>query len=169
MKRLGTDARLKKNLQSILNLTVNEDAAMNNANNPSASNPFATISDITGLVTKVEIEIDSDVIDAIGITFDDSSAGEEEGVWYVSLSIPELTEDVIQNSIIQSFLIITQESADSRISIPGNMFYGETGTSIQWQVIYSEGTLQISLRSTISMAELFASGIFKSVCILIFN
>ena len=47
MKKLGTNARLKKKLQEVLDLNVAENAAMDNANNPSASNPFATMADIT--------------------------------------------------------------------------------------------------------------------------
>lgn len=46
MKKLGTDARLKKKLQEVLDLNVAENAAMDNANNPSASNPFATMADV---------------------------------------------------------------------------------------------------------------------------
>jgi len=53
MKKLGTNAKLKKKLQEVLDLNVAENAAMDNANNPSASNPFATMTDIAPSIVEV--------------------------------------------------------------------------------------------------------------------
>jgi hypothetical protein len=68
MKKLGTDARLKKKLQEVLDLTTAENAAMDNANNPSASNPFATMADVEN------VELGEDIVDALAGAGDPSSS-----------------------------------------------------------------------------------------------
>lgn len=59
MKKLGTNARLKKKLHEVLDLNVAENAAMDNANNPSASNPFATLQDI---ISAKKIYVEQEII-----------------------------------------------------------------------------------------------------------
>jgi len=68
MKKLGTDQRLKKKLQEILDLTTAENAAIDNANNPSASNPFATMADVEN------VELGADIVDALAGAGDPSSS-----------------------------------------------------------------------------------------------
>lgn len=68
MKKLGTDQRLKKKLQEILDLTTAENAAIDNANNPSASNPFATMADVEN------VELGEDIVDALAGAGDPSSS-----------------------------------------------------------------------------------------------
>jgi len=68
MKKLGTDQRLKKKLQEILDLTTAENAAIDNANNPSASNPFATMADVES------VELGADIVDALAGAGDPSSS-----------------------------------------------------------------------------------------------
>ena len=68
MKKLGTDARLKKKLQEVLDLNVAENAAMDNANNPSASNPFATMADVES------VELGEDIVAALAGAGDPSSS-----------------------------------------------------------------------------------------------